>query len=101
MIRNESEYRAAIGRLAEEKKRIARRKAELQKMHLSPQEVKRVIDPMRSFHLQLQEEVEGYERLKRGEFEELRNLRARPTADRPSHRARDQPASACRKARRA
>ena len=30
---------------------------------------------MESFHLQLQEEVESYERLKRGEFENLDNLR--------------------------
>jgi ribosome-binding protein aMBF1 (putative translation factor) len=30
---------------------------------------------MESFHLQLKEEVESYERLKRGEFEELDNLR--------------------------
>ena len=30
---------------------------------------------MESFHLQLKEEVESYERLKRGEFEELENLR--------------------------
>ena len=33
------------------------------------------IDPLESFHLQLKEEVEAYERLKRGEFEELDNLR--------------------------
>jgi ribosome-binding protein aMBF1 (putative translation factor) len=38
-------------------------------------EVKRVIDPLESLHLQLKEEVEAYERLKRGEFEELDNLR--------------------------
>ena len=30
---------------------------------------------MESFHLQLVEEVESYERLKRGEFEEIQNLR--------------------------
>src|ERR1035438_8178568 len=30
---------------------------------------------MESFHLQLQEEVESYERLKRGEFDDLENLR--------------------------
>jgi len=30
---------------------------------------------MESFHLQLKEEVESYQRLKRGEFEELENLR--------------------------
>ena len=29
---------------------------------------------MESFHLQLEEEVESYEKLKRGEFEELENL---------------------------
>jgi len=75
MIRNENEYREAVQRLADEKKRIAQQKAELEKMDLSPDEVKRVLDPMRSFHLQLQEEVESYERLKRGEFEEIRNLR--------------------------
>ncbi|MAX24159.1 MAG: transcriptional regulator [Phycisphaeraceae bacterium] len=75
MIRNENEYREAVQRLADEKQRIAQQKAELEKMDLSPDEVKRVLDPMRSFHLQLQEEVESYERLKRGEFEEIRNLR--------------------------
>lgn len=75
MIRNESEYREAVERLTAEKQRIAAQKAELEKTGLSPDEVKRVLDPMRSFHLQLQEEVESYERLKRGEFEEIRNLR--------------------------
>lgn len=64
MIRNESEYREAVQRLIDEKKRIAQQKAELEKMGLSPDEVKRVLDPTRSFHLQLQEEVESYERLK-------------------------------------
>ena len=42
---------------------------------MPPDEIKRVIDPMESFHLQLKEEVESYERLKRGEFDELENLR--------------------------
>jgi len=75
MIRNENEYREAVQRLADEKQRIAHQKTELEKMDLAPDEVKRVLDPMRSFHLQLQEEVESYERLKRGEFEEIHNLR--------------------------
>jgi ribosome-binding protein aMBF1 (putative translation factor) len=75
MIRNENEYREAVQRLTDEKQRIAQQKTELEKMNLAPDEVKRVLDPMRSFHLQLQEEVESYERLKRGEFEEIRNLR--------------------------
>jgi ribosome-binding protein aMBF1 (putative translation factor) len=75
MIRNESEYKEAVGRLTEEQKRLAEHRARLKEAGLSEEEIKRVIDPMESFHLQLREEVEGYERLKRREFEELVNLR--------------------------
>ena len=74
MIRNDNEYREAVTRLSEEQGRIETQKVELEKMGLSPADVKRAIDPIRSFHLQLQEEVESYQRLKRGEFDEIRNL---------------------------
>ena len=74
MIRNENEYREAVTRLGEEQKRIEAQKAQLEKMGLSPADVKRAIDPIQSFHLQLQEEVESYQRLKRGEFDEIWNL---------------------------
>jgi indole-3-glycerol phosphate synthase len=47
----------------------------LQEAGLTDEQIKRVIDPMESFHLQLLEEVESYERLKRQEFEEIYNLR--------------------------
>ncbi len=75
MIRNETEYQEASARLADERKRLADHRARLKEAGLSDEEIKRVIDPMESFHLQLKEEVESYERLKRGEFEELENLR--------------------------
>lgn len=75
MIRNENEYREAVGRLAEEKGRIKAQRAELKKMGLTADKVKRATDPIRSFHLQLEEEVRSYERLKRGEFDELSDLR--------------------------
>src|SRR5450432_4602303 len=75
MIRNEAEYQEASARLAEERTRLAEHRARLKEAGLKDDEIKRVIDPMESFHLQLQEEVESYERLKRGEFEELDNLR--------------------------
>ena len=42
--------------------------------NFSKAEIKRVLGPMRSFHEQLKEEVAGYERLKRGEFEALSNF---------------------------
>ncbi|HEV3158272.1 MAG TPA: helix-turn-helix transcriptional regulator [Candidatus Baltobacteraceae bacterium] len=75
MIRNETEYQEASVRLSDERKRLADHTARLKETGLSDEEIKRVIDPIESFHLQLKEEVESYERLKRGEFEELENLR--------------------------
>ena len=74
MIRNDNEYQEAVNRIKEEKKRMAVEKERLIKEGLTPVEVKRALDPMRSFHMQLEEEVEGYEKLKRGEFEELLNF---------------------------
>ena len=44
-------------------------------MGLKPREIKRALDPVRSFHDQLAEEVRAYGRLKRGEFSEVLNLR--------------------------
>src|SRR6202046_1525055 len=75
MIRNETEYQEASARLTDERNRLAEHRARLKGAGLSDEEIKRVTDPMESFHLQLKEEVESYERLKRGEFEELDNLR--------------------------
>jgi DNA-binding transcriptional regulator YiaG len=75
MIRNETEYQEASARLADERSRLADHRARLKEAGLSGEEIKRVIDPIESFHLQLKEEVESYERLKRGEFEELENFR--------------------------
>ena len=75
MIRNEAEYQEASTRLAEETQRFDEHRLRLKQTGLSDLEIQRVIDPLESFHLQLNEEVEAYERLKRGEFEELENLR--------------------------
>ena len=74
MIRNESEYQEAVRRLEEEAKRFTAHRAELTDSGLSRAEIKRVMDPLLSFHLQLSEEVEAYERLKRGDLDELNNL---------------------------
>ncbi|MFA6132829.1 MAG: helix-turn-helix transcriptional regulator [Phycisphaerae bacterium] len=74
MIRNEKEYREAAERVRQEKQRLDAQEAELKGMKLGPDEIKRALDPMRSFHQQLEEELRSYERLKRGEFDEVRNL---------------------------
>jgi hypothetical protein len=76
MIRNEAEYQEASQRLAQESLRLAEHRTRLKEAGLGHEEIERVIDPIESFHLQLQEEVEAYERLKRGEFAELDDLRA-------------------------
>jgi len=74
MIRSEHEYQQAVQRLEQEQQRLNQQQAKLEEMDLKPDEVKRAMDPMRSFHEQLAEEVASYERLKRGEFGEIRNL---------------------------
>ena len=75
MIRNEAEYKEAVARLKEEEKRLFEQKQKLEETELEPEQIKRVLDPILSFHLQLREEVESYDRLRRGQFEELENLR--------------------------
>ena len=75
MIRNEAEYREAVERLAAEQNRLAEHRTRLKATGLSEEEIKRVTDPMESFHLQFSEEVQSYERLKRREFDELENFR--------------------------
>jgi len=72
---HEAEYQNASTRLQEEHARLVEHRARLKASGMSDEEIKRVTDPIESFHLQLKEEVESYERLKRGEFEELENLR--------------------------
>lgn len=74
MIRNEREYQEAAQRLREERSRLASYQAELEKSGLAPDAIKRAMDPLRSFHLQLAEEVEYYEQLKRGDPGALHNL---------------------------
>ena len=75
MIHNEKEYAEAINRLTEENDRLSLYRKRLKEEGLSAEAVQRVVDPMESFHLQLKEEVESYERLKRRECDELDNVR--------------------------
>lgn len=75
MIRNETEYKKAVQRLQEEEGRLSEMRQRLFEQGLTAEEIKRAVDPIVSFHLQFKEEVESYEKLKRGEFDELINLR--------------------------
>jgi DNA-binding XRE family transcriptional regulator len=74
MIRNETEYQEASRRLTEERERLAKLRDRLREEGKSTSEIKRVTDPIKSFQLQLAEEVESYECLRRGQFSELTNF---------------------------
>lgn len=74
MIRTEAEYQEAKIRLQAEKTRMQEQRGRLKKEGLTADQVRLALDPMESFHLQLVEEVEAYERLKKGDLGELENL---------------------------
>lgn len=74
MIRNDREHQEAARRLRAEEARMLLQRKRLKELGLSGAELKRALDPMRAFSAQLVEEVESYERLKRGELWELTNF---------------------------
>lgn len=71
MIRNESEYKAAVGKLKEHEVRLEEQKGILVKEGLTSSQVKRGMDPLVSFTDQLREEVVYYEHLKQGNIPDL------------------------------
>lgn len=75
MIRTETEYKDAVKRLNEEREQLSAQEQILREQGLSGDSLDRAMSPMRSFFQQFIEEVECYERLRRGEFEELMNFR--------------------------
>lgn len=74
MIRSESEYQNAVTRLEAERGRFEQHKEAWKEQGFTPEQITRLAEPLESFHMQLEEEVRSYERLKRGQFEEFENL---------------------------
>jgi len=74
MIRTENEYQDAVAQLKAQKERLQKKEAKLQKQNLSAEEVARGIAPEKTFMLQLAEEIESYEKLRRGDLGEIQNL---------------------------
>lgn len=74
MIRNDREYNEMLKRLESDKKFLQAQKDSLAEMGLTEEQVERAMAPALSFYEQLREEVEYYEKIKRGEFEAIRNL---------------------------
>ncbi len=74
MICDEAGYQDAAKRLHEAHDRLEAQRQQLQDQGLDEAGVRRTLDPLRTFHRQLGEEVQSYERLKRGDVGELLNL---------------------------
>lgn len=74
MIRSEQEYQKALERLEKNQAVMAEQREELEGFELGPGEVGRALQPLESFYEQLREEVDVYERMKRGDLGALRNL---------------------------
>lgn len=74
MIRSDSEYQDAIQRLHQDRAVIQAQREAFKAMDLSEEEVERGIEPALSFHEQLREEVEVYERMRRGDITPIESL---------------------------
>jgi DNA-directed RNA polymerase specialized sigma subunit len=76
MIRNDREYQEAQRRLKDDQDFIAAQRRALEDLALSAEEIERAMQPAFSFHAQLVEEVEWYERVRRRDFETIHSLKA-------------------------
>jgi len=74
MIRNETEYQEARARMDAESERLAGYERDWKAKGYSAEEIAALREPLEAFHMQLVEEVQSYERLKRGQIGEFENL---------------------------
>jgi len=68
MIRTENDYKRAVRERDEQAKRLKAQEQKLKKDGLARAELKRALDPVRSFHQDLVEEIKVYEAIKRGDL---------------------------------
>lgn len=74
MIRNEREYQEALRRFRQDEEFVEAERNALLARGLSWPEVDKALEPVVSFHLQLKDELDWYERIQRGDFRVLENL---------------------------
>lgn len=71
MIRTENEYQLTYRRLSELQQQLSEQEQQLRDEGLPDDQMKRALDPLRSFALGLKEELEMYEKLQRGDLETI------------------------------
>ncbi|MEX0661209.1 MAG: helix-turn-helix transcriptional regulator [Balneolaceae bacterium] len=74
MIRSEKEYQNAVKRLDEERKVMKRQREHFIELGHTGEELERLMQPLNSFHNQLQEEVDAYQAMKHGDLGVLYDL---------------------------
>ncbi len=74
MLKNEAEYRRTVEEVTGQRGRLEQQIERLRSEGLSDEQVRVAMEPLWAYHRQLAGEVERYERIKRGEFDVLRNL---------------------------
>ena len=74
MIRSEAEYQAALKRLDEDRDFGVQQRAALEAKGYTVEEVERGMEAILSYHAQLAEEVDWYEKVRRREIAPLANL---------------------------
>ena len=74
MIRTENDYKRAVRERDEQAKRLKVQEQKLKKGGLGRAELKRALDPVRSFHQDLVEEIKVYEAIKRGDLRAVARL---------------------------
>jgi ribosome-binding protein aMBF1 (putative translation factor) len=74
MIRTNAEYEDALARLKRDREVVSAQREQLRDMGLAANEIERALQPVMSFHEQLKEEVETYERMKRRDFQVIEDL---------------------------
>ena len=74
MIKTEKEYIKAKKRLAAEFQSIEEQNNKMKTAKMTIEQIHLVLEPLTSFTLQLKEEIEEYENIKRGQFNVLKNL---------------------------
>jgi DNA-binding Xre family transcriptional regulator len=74
MIRSEREYQEALHRFTRDEQFLEAEREALLARGLAPEEIEKALEPAVSFHLQLRDELDWYERVQRGDFDALQNL---------------------------
>ena len=74
MIKTEKEYQELVLKLENDLQFIELQREHFKNMDLTDEQVKKALEPSICFHEQLKEEVEYYEKIKRGEFTALENF---------------------------